>query len=46
MGVGDYIGIALGLVALVCVCLPPRWDPAIRLKEWLDAMDKEGPDDH
>jgi len=36
--------IALGLIALVCVCLPCKYDPAIRLKEWLDAMDKEPED--
>lgn len=32
----DAIGVALGLVALIMVCLPPRYDPAIRIKEWLD----------
>jgi hypothetical protein len=37
----DWLGIVLGLVALVCVCLPCKYDPAIRIKEWLDAMDKE-----
>jgi hypothetical protein len=42
----NWLGIALGIVAFICVCLPCRHDPAIRLKEWLDAMDKEGPDDH
>ena len=36
--------IALGVIALVCVCLPCKYDPAIRLKEWLDAMDKEPED--
>jgi hypothetical protein len=32
----DDIGVALGLFALICVCLPCRYDPAIRLKEWLE----------
>jgi hypothetical protein len=32
----DWLGVGLGLVALICVCLPCRYDPAIRLKEWLD----------
>jgi hypothetical protein len=39
------LGIALGIIALICVCLPCRYDPAIRLREWLDSMDTEGPDD-
>jgi hypothetical protein len=29
-------GYALGLIARVCVILPPKYDPAIRLKEWLE----------
>lgn len=29
----DWLGIALGLIALVILCLPPRYDPAIRWKE-------------
>jgi hypothetical protein len=37
----NWFLILLSVIALVCVCLP-----AIRLKEWLDSMDKEGPDDH
>ena len=41
----NWLGIALGVSALICICLPCRYDPAIRLKEWLDAMDREGPDD-
>jgi hypothetical protein len=32
----DWFGIALGVFAIICVCLPCRYDPAIRLKEWLD----------
>jgi hypothetical protein len=35
------IGIALGVFALICVLLPCRYDPAIRLREWLT----EDPDD-
>jgi hypothetical protein len=36
----DWLGIALGIVAIICVVLPPRWDPAIRIKEWLDADER------
>lgn len=32
----DYLGIAMGVFALVCLCLPPKYDPAIRWKEWLN----------
>jgi hypothetical protein len=32
----DWLGYALGIFALICVCLPCRYDPAIRLKEWLE----------
>lgn len=32
----DWFGIVLGVLALICVCLPCRYDPAIRFKEWLD----------
>jgi hypothetical protein len=28
-------GLVLGLIALICVCLPCRWDPAIILSERL-----------
>jgi len=40
----DWLGITLGVIALICVCLPCRWDPAIRMKEYferekLDAKD-------
>jgi hypothetical protein len=32
----DALGLALGVVALICLCLPCRYDPTIRIKEWLD----------
>ena len=32
-------------VALVCLCLPCEYDPAIRLREWMDGMDREPPDE-
>jgi hypothetical protein len=35
------IGIALGVIALVCLLLPPKWDPAIRWKERLEGWRKE-----
>jgi hypothetical protein len=41
----SWLGIALGVIALVCVCLPCKYDPAIRLKEWMDGMDREPPDE-
>jgi hypothetical protein len=28
-------GVILGLIAVICVCLPCRYDPAIRLSERL-----------
>jgi hypothetical protein len=37
----DWLGIGLGIIALVCVCLPCKWDPAIRWKEWLE-RDRRG----
>jgi hypothetical protein len=32
----DAIAVALGVVALILVCLPPKYDPAIRIKAWLE----------
>jgi hypothetical protein len=32
----DWVGIAAGVFALICVCLPCRYDPAIRWKEHLE----------
>jgi hypothetical protein len=29
----DYIAWGLGAVCVVLICLPPKWDPAIRIKE-------------
>lgn len=40
----DTILIALGLIVLVIVCLPPKYDPAIRLKDWMNDWDKEPPE--
>ena len=34
----DWLGIVIGVIALVLVCLPPKYDPAIRLKEWLNGL--------
>lgn len=34
--------VLFGLLILVLVALPPKWDPAIRIKEWLE---KERTDD-
>jgi len=36
----------LGLVAVVCVLLPCKYDPAIRLKEWFEGWDDHEVDDH
>jgi hypothetical protein len=35
----DWLGIALGVIAIICVLLPPKYDPAIRLKEWMERDD-------
>jgi hypothetical protein len=32
----DWFGIVLGIIAFICICLPPKHDPAIRIKEWLE----------
>jgi hypothetical protein len=36
----DLLGIALGVFALICLVLPPRYDPAIRWKERLEGWRK------
>lgn len=36
----DWIGIGLVTACVALVLCPPKYDPAIRLKEWL--MDREG----
>lgn len=36
----SWLNIALGVIALICICLPFRYDLAIRLREWLDRMDR------
>ena len=28
--------IALGIIAIALIALPPEWDPAIRFKEWIE----------
>lgn len=38
----DWVAIGLGVFTLVCFVLPPRLDPAIRIKLWLDGAD-DGP---
>jgi hypothetical protein len=40
----DWLGITLGVIAVVLMLLPCRYDPAIWLKEWLD--DNHETDDH
>jgi hypothetical protein len=35
----DWFGDLLAVIALVCLLLPPKYDPAIRLKEWMEGMD-------
>jgi len=32
----NCLGIAFGVIAVICLLLPPKHDPAIRIKEWLD----------
>jgi hypothetical protein len=38
----DWWGIALCAVCVVLVCLPPKYDPAIRWKERLEGWPKRG----
>jgi len=26
----------LGAICIILIVLPPKWDPAIKIKEWLD----------
>jgi hypothetical protein len=42
---GQDVGFVLIVLILAVILLPCRHDPAIRLKEWMDAMDKEPEDD-
>ncbi len=37
MSIIDWIAIG---ACVVLVCLPPKWDPAIRLKEWMMRHDR------
>jgi hypothetical protein len=41
----SWLGVALGIIAIVLVCLTCKYDPAIRLREWMDGMDREPPDE-
>lgn len=29
-------GITFGLIVIALIALPPKWDPAIRFKEWIE----------
>jgi hypothetical protein len=40
------VGFVLIVLVLAVILLPCRYDPAIRMREWLDRMDTEGPDDY
>jgi hypothetical protein len=35
----DWLGYALGAIAIICVLLPPKYDPAIRWKERQEGRD-------
>ena len=35
----DWLGYALGAIAVVCLLLPPKYDPAIRWKERQEGWD-------
>lgn len=37
----DWFGGTLIVTCVVLVLLPPRYDPAIRLKEWLEGWPKD-----
>jgi type IV secretory pathway TrbD component len=41
----DWFGVTLWVIAVVIVLLPCKYDPAIRMKEWLDG-DRETKDKH
>lgn len=36
----DWFGYAFIALAIILVLLPPKYDPAIRLKEWSEKRDK------
>jgi len=36
----DWYTVALIVGCVVLVLLPPKWDPAIRLKEWVSRKEK------
>jgi hypothetical protein len=31
----------LMIIVIVLILLPPKWDPAIRFKEWIESRGKE-----
>jgi hypothetical protein len=35
----DILGYAFGVAAIIFVLLPPRYDPAIRWKEWREGRE-------
>lgn len=35
----DWFSDVLVAIAIVCLLLPPRYDPAIRWKEWMERDD-------
>ena len=37
----DGLGYALGVIAVVCLLLPPLYDPADRLKKWSEVWDEK-----
>lgn len=37
----DWACTILGALCLLLIVLPPRWDPAIRLKEWAEKKREE-----
>jgi hypothetical protein len=40
-GMSDWFGYLLGLIVVVIVLLPPKWDPAIRWKERQEGWDEQ-----
>lgn len=36
----DWLSIISVSAVIILILLPPRYDPAIRLKEWLERKDK------
>jgi hypothetical protein len=41
----DWLGTVLGVIAILCVLLPPKYDPAIRWKEHRERARRQSGDE-